>query len=69
MRHIILPITVGVLMVAMLGGPAPASAEAGCQNFGQYAAFEAQLETGIGEEVSVAAPAEDDVNLLKEAFC
>jgi len=52
-------------MVAMLVGPGPASADAGCQAFGQLAALEAQLETGVGEEVSAAAPANDDVNLLK----
>jgi hypothetical protein len=53
-------------MVAMLVSPSRAWAIAGCQDFGQLAAFEAQLETGIGEEVSAAAPANDDVNLLKE---
>ena len=55
-------------MVAMLVGPGPASADAGCQAFGQLAALEAQLETGVGEEVSAAASANDDVNLLK-AVC
>jgi hypothetical protein len=69
MKRIVLLVTVALLMVAMLVGPAPASAEAGCEDFGQYAAYEAQLETGIGEEVSAAAPAYDDVNFLKETFC
>ena len=70
MRRIILLVTVALLMVAMLVvSPSPASAIAGCQEFGQLAAFEAQLETGIGEEVSAAAPANDDVNFLKEAAC
>ena len=68
MRRIILLGTVALLMVAMLVGPAPASATAGCQDFGQFTAFEAQLETGVGEEVSDAAPANDDVNRLK-AVC
>jgi len=66
MRRISLLVTVALLMVAtMLVSPSPASAIAGCQEFGQLAAFEAQLETGIGEEVSAAAPADDDVNFLK----
>jgi len=68
MRRITFLVTVSLLMVAMLVGPAPASAEAGCQDFGQFTAFEAQLETGVGEEVSAAAPAYDDVNRLK-AVC
>ena len=69
MRRIILLGTVALLMVAMLVGPAPASATAGCQDFGvDFTAFEAQLETGVGEEVSDAAPANDDVNRLK-AVC
>jgi len=67
MRRIILLSTVALLMAALLVGPAPASAAAGCQEFGQLAAYEAQLETGIGEQVSAAAPANDDVNLLKAA--
>jgi len=67
LRRIILLVTVALLAAALLVGPAPASAAAGCQDFGQLAAFEAQLETGIGEEVSAAAPANDDVNLLKAA--
>ena len=66
MRRIILVGTVALLMVAMLVGPA--SATAGCQDFGQLTAGEAQLETGVGEEVSDAAPANDDVNRLK-AVC
>jgi len=69
MRRIIVLVTVALLMVAMLVGPGPASAAAGCQEFGQLAASEAQLETGIGEEVSAAAPANDDVNFLKEGAC
>src|SRR5215204_6076179 len=68
MRRIILLGTVALLMVAMLVGPGPASATAGCQDFGQLTAGEAQLETGVGEEVSDAAPANDDVNRLK-AVC
>jgi len=71
MRRIILLVTVALLMVAMLVGPAgPAAAEAGCQEFGRdFTAFEAQLETGVGEEVSAAAPANDDVNFFKELAC
>ena len=67
MGRIILLVTVALLMVALLVGPAgPAWAAAGCQDFGTLAASEAQLETGIGEQVSDAAPANDDVNRLKE---
>ena len=66
MRRIILVVTVALFMVAMLVGPA--SATAGCKEFGQLTAGEAQLETGVGEEVSDAAPANDDVNRLK-AVC
>jgi hypothetical protein len=70
MRRIILLVTVALLMVAMLVGPAPASAQAGCQAFGRdFTAFEAQLETGVGEEVSAAAPADDDVAFFKELAC
>jgi hypothetical protein len=65
MRRIILLVTVALLMVAMLVAPAPAPALAGCQAFGQLAASEARLETGIGEEVSTAVPADDDVIFLK----
>jgi hypothetical protein len=65
MKRIVLLVTVALLMVAMLVGPAPASAAAGCQEFGQLTAFEAQLETGVGQEVSAAAPANDNVNELK----
>jgi hypothetical protein len=65
MRRIILVVTVALFMVAMLVGPA--SATAGCKEFGQLAASEAQLETGVGEEVSAAAPANDEVNDLKAA--
>jgi hypothetical protein len=68
-RRFMVLITVVLLMVAMLVGPGPASAAAGCQEFGTLAAFEAQLETGIGEQVSAAAPANDDVNFLKEQSC
>ena len=68
MRRTILLGTVAQLMVAMLVGPGPASATAGCQDFGQLTAGEAQLETGVGEEVSAAAPANEDVNRLK-AVC
>jgi hypothetical protein len=68
MRRIILLVTAALLMVAMLVGPGPASATAGCKDFGQLAASEAQLETGVGEEISDAAPAYNDVNLLK-AVC
>jgi len=67
MRRIILLVTVALLMVALRVGPAgPAPAAAGCRDFGANAASEAQLETGIGEQVSDAAPANDDVNRLKE---
>jgi hypothetical protein len=67
MRRIILLVTMALLMVALLVGPAvPASAAAGCQKFGTSTATEAQLETGVGEQVSEAAPANDDVNRLKE---
>jgi len=65
MRRIILLVTVALLMVAMLVSPTPASAEAGCQDFGQLAAYEAQLETGIGDTVSANVPANDDVIVLK----
>jgi hypothetical protein len=66
MRRIILLVTVALLMATILVvGPAPASAEAGCQDFGLLAASEAQQETGIGEEVSAAVPADDDVIVLK----
>jgi hypothetical protein len=68
MRRIILLVTVALLMVAILVCPGPAPATAGCQDFGQLTAGEAQLETGLGEEVSDAAPANDDVNHLK-AVC
>ena len=44
MGSIILVVTVALLMVALLVGPA--SATAGCKEFGQLAASEAQLETG-----------------------
>ena len=73
MRRIILVVTVALLMVAtMLVGPAPASAEAGCQAFGRdFTAFEAQLETGVGEEVSAIPPGSTDetLNSFKVAFC
>jgi len=49
MRRINLVVTVALLIGAMLVGSGPASAAAGCQDFGQLAAYEAQLETGIGE--------------------
>jgi len=68
MRRIILVATVALLMVAMLVGPAgPASAAAGCQEFGRdLTAFEAQLEgVEFGETVSAAVPADDDVSFLK----
>ena len=65
MRRIILVVTVALLMVAMFVGPASATAR--CKEFGQLAASEAQLETGFGEEVSAAAPANDEVNDLKAA--
>ncbi len=65
MRRIILVVTLALLMVAMLVGPA--SATAGCKELGQLAASEAQLEMGVGEEVSAAAPANDEVNDLKAA--
>jgi hypothetical protein len=67
MRRIILLVTVALFMVAMLVGPGSASATAGCKEFGQLAASEAQLETGVGEEASAAAPANDEVNDLKAA--
>ena len=65
MRRIMLVVTVALFMGAMLVGPA--SATAGCKEFGHLAASEAQLETGVGEEVSAAAPANDEVNDLKAA--
>ena len=67
MRRIVLLVTVALLMVAMLVGPAPASAEAGCQEFGEgTVAFEAKQETGVGEEVSDAAP--EDVLFFLNSF-
>ena len=72
MRRIILLVTLAMLMVAMLVGAAPASAVAGCQEFGvDFTAFEAQLETGIGEEVSAVPPGSTDetLNEFKAAFC
>jgi hypothetical protein len=74
MRRIILLVTVALLMVAMLVSPSPVSAQneenAGCQAFGRdFTAFEAQLETGVGEEVSAAVPANDDVNFFKGLTC
>ena len=65
MRRIMLVVTVALFMGAVLVDPA--SATAGCKEFGQLAASEAQLETGVGEEVSAAAPANDEVNDLKAA--
>jgi len=69
MRRIILLVTVALLVVAMLVSPAPASAEAGCQAFGDFTRDEAILETGVGEVVSAAAPAQDDVTYLKGVYC
>jgi len=74
MRRIILLVTVALLMVAtMLVGPAPASAEAGCQKFGvDFTAFEAQLEgVEFGETVSSIPPGSTDetLNSFKVAFC
>jgi hypothetical protein len=65
MQRFMVLVTVVMLMAAMMVFAAPASAAAGCQEFGQLTAFEAQLETGVGEEVSAAAPANDNVNELK----
>jgi hypothetical protein len=57
-------------VVALVSIPGTASAqEYGCQAFGQLAAFEAQLEVGIGEEVSAAVPADDDVFFLQDQAC
>jgi hypothetical protein len=72
MRRIILLVTVALLMVTMLVVPGPASAAAGCQAFGRdFTAFEAQLETGVGEEVSAVPPGstDDTLNEFKAAFC
>ena len=73
MRRIILVVSLALLLVAMLVGPAgPASAAAGCKEFGvDFTAFEAQLETGVGEEVSALPPGSTDetLNSFKAAFC
>jgi hypothetical protein len=67
MKRLLLVVT---SVVALVSIPGTASAqEYGCQAFGQLAAFEAQLETGIGEEVSAAAPANDDVFFLQDQAC
>ena len=72
MRRIILLVTMALLMVALLVGPAvPASAAAGCQKFGTSTATEAQLETGVGEEVSAvpAGSTDETLNEFKAALC
>jgi hypothetical protein len=75
MRRIILLVTVALLMVAMLVvGPAgPASAVAGCYEFGvEFTAFEAQLEgVEFGETVSGVPPGSTDetLNFFKAAYC
>jgi hypothetical protein len=72
MRRIILLVTVALLMVAMMVFAAPASAVAGCQEFGtDFTAFEAQLETGVGDVVSAVPPGstDDTLNGFKADFC
>jgi hypothetical protein len=73
MRRIILLVTVALLMVAMLVGAAPASAAAGCQEFGvDLTAFEAEMERAeFGATVSGVPPGSTDetLNFFKAAFC
>jgi len=73
MRRIILLVTVALLMAAMLVGPAPASAQAGCQEFGtDFTAFEAEMErVEFGETVSAVPPGstDDTLNFFKAEFC
>jgi hypothetical protein len=69
MRRLKLVATVVLVTTAMLVLAGPASAQAGCQAFGLAAASEAQALGGLGEVVRTFTPVNDDVALLKEAFC
>jgi hypothetical protein len=69
MRRFIVLVTVAAMLAAMLMVAGPASAQGGCQEFGQAAAFVAQETGGLGEEASAAAPVNDDVHFLQEMFC
>jgi hypothetical protein len=72
MKRILVLAPMVMLMAAMMVIAGPASAEAGCQEFGvEFTAFEAQLETGVGEEVSAVPPGstDDTLNLFKADFC
>jgi len=74
MRRFMVLVTVGMLMAAMMVFAAPASAEAGCQRFGEVPLDEIQLE-GIAGFVNVVTSgaldggADDDVNALKAFYC
>ena len=65
MRRLIMLVTVVLLMAAMLVLAGPASAQAGCQGFGQFVAA-----TAPHSGVAAFAPAVNDVIFsLKAANC
>jgi NAD(P)H-dependent flavin oxidoreductase YrpB (nitropropane dioxygenase family) len=66
MRRILLVLSVAAMLVVA----SPASAQAGCQAFGQGLAAEAQKEPGnLAEDVRAAAPVNDEVVAFKAFFC
>jgi hypothetical protein len=64
MKRLIMLVTVVLLVAAMLVLAGPASAQAGCKEFGQWAAENAP-HTGA----PVLAPINDDVFFLKAREC
>jgi hypothetical protein len=73
MRRILLVLSVAAMMAAMLVVASPASAQAGCQAFGQGLAAEAQEEPGnLAEDVRPAAQdggLNEEVVFFKAFFC
>jgi hypothetical protein len=69
MRRLLLVLALAAgLAVSSLAAPRAAQAS-GCQAFGQTAAAESQIERPLGQVISGAAPANDDVALLQQELC
>ncbi len=69
MRRFLVPVTVALFMAAMLAFAGPASAQGGCEEFGQRIAEETEEFHPFGQVIRTLAPVNDQVENAHAALC
>jgi hypothetical protein len=69
MRRVITMLTVAAMLAAMGMVAGPASAQGGCQAFGQHIVSDVQASPPAGQFVRTLAPLNDDALSEQAAFC